>query len=332
MLCCRQSRRINEVWVVKKYGPGLLLFAFCWASSAHAWNATGHKATAEIAYGLLLPEQQDYVSRILRAHPRFREDFAGHMPENIENGTHAEQANWIFQQASIWPDILRDIDEDERAKYHRGNWHYINLPVYLEEDDKQRVDAKLAHNMSLDFSPPLRQNLNVIQALKGNLLVWNDAKASDAEKAVALCWILHLVGDMHQPLHTVALFSSRFFPEGDRGGNSVQVSWSPEPINLHAVWDGLPDRFEDLVPGDLTTDLLRSDVSTPAAVDLWLRRHSQLAKVLVYTDEVKEQLLAGLNKEVYPEVQVSEFYLSNATLLAKEQVILSGHRIAGFLE
>jgi hypothetical protein len=332
MLCCSNSSAIYEGFPLKFAWSALVLCALCWSSASYAWNATGHRATAEIAYERLLPEQQDYVVRILRSHPRFNEDFAAHMPEAVADGSDAELANWIFQQASIWPDILRDIEENERAKYHRSSWHYINMPVYLEDSDEQKLAGKLRHNMSLDFSPPLRQNLNIIQALKGNLLVWNDVDASDADKAIALCWILHLVGDMHQPLHTVALFSKAYYPEGDRGGNSINVSWDPEPINLHAVWDWLPNRFENLEPGDMTVDLLRSDVSSATSVDLWLRRHAQLAKALVYTDQVKEQLLAGFTEKKFPEIKLSEFYLSNGVLVAKEQVVLAGHRIAGFLE
>lgn len=299
---------------------------------AYAWNAKGHRATAEIAFNLLLPGQRGNVDRILRTHPRFEEDFVAHMPAGLTASSDAIQAQWIFEQAAVWPDMTRDMDDENRANFHRGSWHYINLPVYLGEGDEKALAGKLTHNMSTEFSPPLRQNLNVVQALKGNLQVWNDSNATDSEKAIALCWILHLVGDVHQPLHTVALFSRPYYPEGDRGGNSINVDWDPEPVNLHSVWDGLPNRFEDLLPGDLTQDLLRSDVVTESSIDFWPLRHLQLAKVFVYTDEVKEQLLAGLKESEFPAVEVSDFYLSNGTVLAKEQVIVAGHRIAGFLE
>ncbi len=316
-------------WRVLLFASAAMIF---WTLPSYAWNATGHKATAEIAFGLLVPEQQQYVDRILRAHPRFRQDFAAHMPENLLDGPATAQALWLVRQASIWPDILRDIDEEDRARFHRGSWHYINMPVYLEESDEKKLDGKLEHNMSTEFSPPLRQNLNVIQALQGNLQVWGDSNSSDSEKAVALCWVLHLVGDIHQPLHTVALFSQAYYPEGDRGGNSVRISWEPKPINLHSVWDGMPDRFADLEPGDLTKDLLRTDVVSVTAIEFWMKRHLQLAKVFVYTDAVKEQLLEGFSAREFPEVELSEFYLSNGAVMAKEQVILAGHRIAGFLQ
>jgi hypothetical protein len=182
--------------------------------------------------------------------------------------------------------------------------------------------------MSTEFSPPLRQNLNVMQALKGNLLLWSDDDASDADKAVALCWILHLVGDMHQPLHNVALFSRAYFPKGDRGGNSINVAWEDGPINLHAAWDGLPNNFESLEPGELTRDILTTDNVAISSINFWAKRHFQMAKTHVYTDAVKEQLIAGLGKNEFPEIELSEYYLSNATEIARSQVIIAGHRIA----
>ena len=308
------------------------LLLVCWCLPAMAWNATGHKNTAEIAYNLLVPERQQYVTEILRKHPRFEEDFAAHMPEGIAASSDDVQALWIFQQASVWSDIIRGLDGPASDEYDRFLWHFINMPIYLEDSDEAALAGSLDHNMSMEFSPPLRQNLNSVQALKGNIAVWNSAKSSDAEKAVALCWILHIVGDMHQPLHNVALFSKAWYPQGDRGGNSIRVAWEPETKNLHAVWDEMPDRFEDLEPSDLTRDLLRSDAATVSSIEYWLRRHEQLARVFVYTDDVREQLLTGFAKSEFPAIELSEFYLDNAALLAKEQVILAGHRIAGLVE
>jgi hypothetical protein len=299
-----------------------------WMQPAAAWNATGHKATAKIAYELLAPEQQQYASKILTAHPRFDQDFLDAMPDEVASGTQSEQNLWLFEQASIWPDIAGRFEDDNRAKFNRSTWHYINMPIYLEEADEKKLDGNLDHNVSTDFSPPLRQNLNVTQALKGNLLLWADAGASDAEKALALCWILHLVGDMHQPLHNVALFSRAYYPKGDRGGNSINVQWEDGPKNLHAVWDGLPNNFENLVPGDLTRDILARDNVAIGSINFWAKRHFQMAKAHVYTDDVKEQLLSGLEQEKFPDIVLSEFYLLNATEIARSQVILAGNRIA----
>ena len=66
------------------------------------------------------------------------------------------------------------------------------------------------------------------------------SQVSADKRAIALAWLFHLVGDVHQPLHTVQLFT-REYPHGDRGGNEVCVRLAPEwaPLDLHRLWDGL---------------------------------------------------------------------------------------------
>ncbi len=66
------------------------------------------------------------------------------------------------------------------------------------------------------------------------------SQVSADQRTIALAWLLHLVGDVHQPLHTVQLFS-REYPHGDRGGNEVCIRLAPgrAALDLHRLWDGL---------------------------------------------------------------------------------------------
>jgi S1/P1 Nuclease len=59
-------------------------------------------------------------------------------------------------------------------------------------------------------------------------------------KAIALAWLFHLAGDIHQPLHTAQLFTVEY-PQGDRGGNEicVRVNQAGQPMDLHRFWDGV---------------------------------------------------------------------------------------------
>jgi S1/P1 Nuclease len=68
----------------------------------------------------------------------------------------------------------------------------------------------------------------------------------------------HLVGDIHQPLHCVALKSTEY-PEGDRGGNSIRIRIASSPTNLHSFWDGLLGR-------GLTAGAIGKDVAEIEAV------------------------------------------------------------------
>jgi hypothetical protein len=307
-------------------------FCLLAGSPAHAWHEVGHKATAAIAFEAMTPAMQREVLEVLEAHPRFDEDFRRRMPPEIANGSESQRGKWALQQASVWPDLVPQLGDKVRTRYHRSRWHYINLLVWLTDEDETALASRLDHNMDTMFSPPLRQNLNVIQALRGNLQVWHDPAARKADRAVALCWIVHLAGDLHQPLHTVALFSADWFPDGDRGGNSIEVQWGDETRNLHAVWDGLPTDMADLSPSARTLRSIREDVVDDAAIDEWLSHHASLARKFVYTDEVKGQLVARLSDRKPPVIELSRDYLVAARSIARRQINLAGHRIAALLD
>src|SRR5205823_4340914 len=85
-------------------------------------------------------------------------------------------------------------------------------------------------NLATDPLPPSDPNfgnMNILQALKHNRDVFKHSTVR-RERAIALAWILHLVGDLHQPLHNAALFSNHFDgPSGDRGGNWILIGPAP---------------------------------------------------------------------------------------------------------
>ena len=85
-------------------------------------------------------------------------------------------------------------------------------------------------------TPP--NEYNVLKAIQDCQAVIKSNVGAEA-KAVAYCWLMHLVGDIHQPLHFTALFSQDRFPQGDRGGNDIPLT---QGRNLHALWDNLLGR------------------------------------------------------------------------------------------
>lgn len=313
---------MNRLWII------FIIFSL---SPANAWHDVGHRATASIAFDAMSFEQQKSTIAILKSHPRFAKDFASRMPDSIARDSALVQDRWLLEQAAVWPDLIQTLDDEVRRVYNRSTWHYINEIIYLSESDESAFGGKFDHNMETTFEPPLRQNLNILQALRGNILVWRNDEFTNAEKAVALCWILHLTGDLHQPLHNVALFSKPYFPTGDRGGNSVEVVWGNETRNLHAVWDGLPTDMEDLEPSARTVLTIETDKIDDAAIDEWSSHHAGLARLFVYPPEVKAELLARLTSNQSPEVNLSREYLIRARSIARRQVNLAGHRIAGLL-
>src|SRR5262245_52667119 len=145
----------------------LLLLA---APAASAWNDTGHAIAALIAYDALPESTRAWALDVIRAHPRFREDFEARLPASLTEADAAERARWYFSRAAVWPDYARRFDDADApsrdeliARFGHGTWHYVNLPLYLRASD-ERSDAQpspvLAWSAGLDPS-----KLNIVQAL-----------------------------------------------------------------------------------------------------------------------------------------------------------------------
>lgn len=195
-------------------------FAFvlsCTPALAHAWNAAGHRLTASIAWQQLSAPSRDLVAAALARHPDY--------PRWEEKARSAEAAD-IFAEASTWPDDIRHdprfYNEDrepptpplpglsDTARHKR--WHYVDLG----DDGKVREGE-------ID-----RQIERLSQLLRST--------RKNEEITYALPWLLHLVADIHQPLHVGR--------DGDEGGNRVEIE---NPFNkrlpfssLHTYWDDLP--------------------------------------------------------------------------------------------
>lgn len=110
--------------------------------------------------------------------------------------------------ASIWMDEVRS----DSTYDHTHDWHWVTIPDGMHYTDTEKN--------------PDGDVVEAIGRMKNILL---DDSATDSAKVVALRFLVHMVGDMHQPLHV---------GNGeDRGGNSVKVKWFYQSSNLHRVWD-----------------------------------------------------------------------------------------------
>jgi hypothetical protein len=169
---------------------------------------------------------------------------------------------------STWPDEVRPYATFD--KY--SPWHYLNVRTGLTFD---------AFQLALNALPT--EPADAYGALQHLLGVLKDPARSDLEKVFALKFIVHIVGDVHQPLHVGHA--------EDKGGNDIKVSWRGKQTNLHGLWDS------DLVeyPGLTYTEIaLAYDRSTPAqrlqwqqdSIGTWLYESYQLAEV-VYAGAAK---------------------------------------------
>jgi hypothetical protein len=199
-----------------------------------AWNKAGHMVSGAIAYADLKqtsPQSLEQVVALLTTHPQFETTWK---PKLTQAFVAPEDRDlYLFMLAARWPDDIRG-----NPAFHHGAWHYINVP-YKPSGQPASVQT---------VEPPPE---NVLSAYQANLDIVRGTAPGD--RAVALCWVFHLLGDVHQPLHAVALFTTQFpAPEGDRGGTRFYIRVTPTTrttISLHEFWDDLilgSERFQSV--------------------------------------------------------------------------------------
>ena len=198
-------------------------------STAFSFWAQGHHAIAVLAFEQLSEEDQTELIRILKHHPRFEQDFK--IPESIIGKQKAIHRWWIGV-AGEWPDLIRGNET-----YDRPTWHYqLGATLVIGEVDHPEDPGPLPDDATLET-----RELYIVQAIELCRKIFRDKKQSDADRALAFCWLAHLVADAHQPCHAGSLYSTKAFPDGDRGANGipVKVEGQPNIKNLHAFWDSL---------------------------------------------------------------------------------------------
>jgi hypothetical protein len=157
---------------------------------ALAWGGEGHRIIADIAEQYLEPATTHQVHELLA----------------LENVT-------TLAAVSTWADDIR------RQRPETAAWHYVNIPINPPAGTPAVYDA--ARDCPTGDC--------VVAAIARFESVLRDKEAPPRQRLEALKWLVHLVGDINQPLHAS--------DNGDRGGNDVHVEFNGRQTNLHAVWD-----------------------------------------------------------------------------------------------
>lgn len=188
-----------------------------------------------------------------------------------------------------WPDFIKS---DPTWKFADG-WHYVNMPGDL---NRLAFDQEL--NNSTDENL-YKRALLLIDELKSKTLTLE-------EKQQKLYFLIHIIGDAHQPLHIGR--------SEDLGGNRVKVEWFRKPTNLHSLWDSALVDFDKYSYTEYATVLDIQDKAynqnlTKGSLEDWIFDSYTKANILYksveenenlsyryhfdFKDTVEEQLLKG---------------------------------------
>lgn len=167
-------------------------------SPVNAWWEYGHETVAQIAQTNMSAKARANMQRLLRAAP-----LIGTPKCPLRN----------IEEASVWADCIKG---DQLRWGYTSSWHYQNVDICKPFDLKSAcaggncVSAQIDRNFALLKDKSLPANVRL----------------------EALAFLVHFVGDLHQPLHAG--------DHSDRGGNDLKASYGVMPgYNLHSVWDGL---------------------------------------------------------------------------------------------
>lgn len=299
-----------------------LLFTFfvVLPSSVLAWDDTGHKLTTYIAWERLTPQAREKVIKIILNAPEDSDLSVFYLQDSRSNAVKQRE---LFMIASTWADIVRDRKFKNRfEKYHKGDWHYSDT-FWRGTNGKVEILEK--------FAEP--KGKAVDQLFEFDKLM-RDTSASDADKAIALAWFLHLGGDIHQPLHTSARVTE-LEPKGDQGGNLFELTPKDTPredrVNLHWYWDSIIGRNIPRVSDACDSEYL------PAIAQNIIKKYpfSKMQNRLK-TGKFSEWQTEGFEiaaKELFPPTLVryqmpSEKYEKRAFEIAQEQLALAGYRMS----
>jgi S1/P1 Nuclease len=290
---------------------------------ACAWWDEGHMQIAYLAYKHLDPAVQDRADALLRLNPDYASWTAG-APDAISAKRYA------FVHAATWADDIKtksdytdehdDIDKPTAGqnigysdKLRHQYWHFKDT-LYSPDG------TPLPPPDPVDAVTQLKLMIAALPASSG---------ASDDLRSYDLVWLLHLVGDLHQPLHAITRYTLAL--KNDRGGNAeTLVPATGESIALHFYWDRMFGGFSSVAGAIFDADekggLAEVSTSEKAAkiVDpaVWAKESFELAKIYGYAEPIgRGQEAAGLTRA----------YETTARTVARSQAALAAARLANVL-
>ncbi|EMY79122.1 S1/P1 Nuclease [Leptospira weilii serovar Ranarum str. ICFT] len=242
----------------------------------------------------------------------------------LENYKGFEQINSILgkltlEQISTCPDELRVFQSEKRPMSpicnqiftdpepptNTGSWHFIDIPVSMVNPTHEDIVR-------------ICKSSCVITEIDRWSSVLADSTQTNAKRLQALSFVVHFIGDIHQPLHVAER-------NNDLGGNRVRVQIGKRRSSLHGIWDTNLVNFISTNPITVSI-ILKPDItfaqsqaqSTP---EVWALQGFQLARSVAYDGIPNDR----------STVKISDVYIQNATPVVKHQLANAGVRLAQHL-
>lgn len=327
------------------FGFIAVMLVCIFTSGARAWDHPGHMTTANIAYAeieRMRPDLMEKIGLLFLAHPDPAPFWVAAGEAKGE-----ERARRMFLECARWPDDSKFTNND-RLTWHTARWAVVAKEAPAEA--KAAVEARRGK--------PYGQGLEALALNYG--MLWNP-ESSPTERVWALCWLMHVLGDLHQPMHVSDLYSQQF-PAGNMAGSMgyVMDPVSKAPITLHILWDSNVLRLPTLEAVDKATaqfirkyprsalpELKANPVSNPNHFREWAQESHQVAidwamDVDMAVDPDKDQTSEELVKKMVNFIlngvapvddapDLPEGYWEKLQNTAERRITLAGYRLADLL-
>jgi hypothetical protein len=296
-------------------------------TTAYGWDTFGHMAVAYVAYQQLKPAARARVNELLKLNPR-HDEWVGLVPATASQ---ADKDMMVFMLAAQWADEIKGDTTYSDDGTNGGNTP-DGAPSSQNTGFSDLLRHKYFHFVDTAFSNdgttlpalPTPNAQERIALFRGVLASTSDDKL----KSYDLTWLLHLVGDVHQPLHCATRVSSTD-PNGDNGGNKVKLNCTGCTRELHSFWDDLLGtaataqaalkpviRAAKRLPAADATDAAKSDEKD------WIAESFQEAKDTVYQPPIMDG---------HGPFVLTAAYKNAAKTLAKKRIALAGARLANLI-
>ena len=331
--------------IINRSTGGIVILAFALLVStpkAQAWDHPSHMTTAAIAFAEIeraKPELIEKLEVVFMKHPDTSPFWVAAGDARGE-----ERAKRMFIEGARWADDTKGTIHD------RPTWHTARWAIIAKDAPPEARAAAEARK-----GRPAGQ---AIEALVLNYTTLSSAETNPSERALALSWLLHLVGDIHQPLHVSDLYSKQF-PAGNAAGTQEYVMdpVNNKPIPLHLLWDSniyrstkldaVEQNARELVkkyPRSAFSEL--KGIEGPDDFEKWARESYQVAVDFAYgygvktvsdpdkdldPDKAVKKMVAYVLYGVPPLEEAPELsaeYWEKLQQVAQRRITLAGYRIA----